>query len=171
MTNRHRACTLLSTVGNVVVLHSSAVTGLKKRWQCSIKYFIANLALTDLTTLLTIFDFLVSFLRTRVGGEVSCKLQNFVVEAPYTWPSSILIVSFERRKAVAVPFGTRTSLSRSMYRRSCAVWIASLSISLAHPKICTNIAFGDLPQWRQLLYCSIHGAWTFIFPLTYMIYA
>lgn len=50
------------------------------------------------------------------------------------------IVSFERRKAVAVPFGTRTS--RSMYRRSCAVWIASLSISLAHPKICTNIAFG-----------------------------
>ena len=71
---------LLSVLGNFIVL--SVCYRSIKRKVGSLKWFIANLAVADLTfVFLSILD-LVSYLsRTWVGGQISCKLQSFFIEA------------------------------------------------------------------------------------------
>lgn len=145
------------------------------------KWFIANLAVADLTfTVLTILD-LISFLWTWVGGQASCKLQSFFIEACYTTSiMTLALISFERRKAVVSPFSARMSASDVTYRKLVAVWVVSLVIGSpllyayevetdkSGGLVCTNTTFGNLG--RQIYY-SIHAVFIFIVPLMYMIYA
>ena len=120
------------------------------------------------------------FLWTWLGGRISCKLQSFLIEACNT--SSIItlvIISFERRKAVMTPLRVRIS-SNKEYRKIFAIWMASLAIGspllyayevkqdASGSLICNNASFGDL---GKQVYYSIHAICTFIVPLTYMIYA
>ena len=170
---------LLSTVGNLIVL-SGCYSTLKRR-PSSIKWFIANLAFADLTfTVLSLLD-LTAFLWTWIGGEVSCKLQSFLIEVCCN--SSILtlvFISFKRRKAVVAPFRARASVSDGNFGKLVVVWILSLvagspllyAYQLENDHditlICTNTKFGDVG--RQVYY-SIHAACIFIVPLAYMIYA
>ena len=170
---------LLSIVGNVVVL-CSCYKVLKRR-QSSSKWFIANLAFADLTfTALTTFNS-INFLWTWLGGNASCKLQGFLIEACYTASiMTLVVISSERRKAVVTPFRSRTEASDGDYKKLVLIWIASLltgspllyayevQMGTNSSLICSNASFGDL---RRQMYYSIHAVFIFIIPLTYMICA
>lgn len=170
---------LLSVVGNVIVLCHCHWT--IKRRQSSLKWFIANLAVSDLTfTVLSLLDF-TAYLWTWLGGNATCKIQGFLIEACYT--SSIMtlvVISHERRKAVITPLRVRTDASDSEYKKLIAIWFASLVIGspllyaykvekdASGSFLCSNTFFGDL---GKQLYYSIHAICVFIVPLAYMTYA
>ena len=124
------------------------------------------------------FD-LVTFLWTWVGGEISCKLQSFSIEACYsTSILTLVLISFERLKAVVDPLSVRLITRENMLRKLIAVW--SVSAVVASPLLyayqthtddtgtvsCTNSMFGDIA--RQIYY-TIHAFCFFLVPLVYMI--
>ena len=167
----------LSIAGNCFVLSACY-----KRRSSSLKWFIANLATADLTfALLSILD-IVSFLWTWVGGQVTCKIQCFWIEACYTTSiMTLVLISFERIKAVVNPFNARLSDPENAYKKVISLWVVSLvvcspllyayqvlTLDYSGQVICTNRPFGDLG--RQVYY-SIHAICFFMVPLIYMIYA
>lgn len=170
---------LSSIMGNSFVL-SLCCKDFKQR-PSSHKYFIANLAAADLTfTTLTILD-LISFLWQWVGGQMSCKLESFLVEACYTTSiMTLALISYERLKAVVQPFNARLIAPAGVHRKITAVWVISFLVALlllyayrvekdSNGAIaCNNRILGDLG--RQLYY-SIHAVCFFLVPLIYMIYA
>ena len=93
---------------------------------------------------------------------------------------TLVLISFERLRAVVEPFSTRFITPEGAHRKLIALWVSSVII--ASPLLyayqarvdyngmvfCTNIKFGDMG--RQIYY-SIHAVCFFIFPLIYMIYA
>ena len=169
---------LISIAGNSFVLYLCFKL---KRPRCSLKWFIANLAIADLAyTTLSIMD-IISFLWAWIGGQISCKLQSFVIVACYTTSiMTLVVISFERLKAVVKPFNARFIAPVGALRKLIALWAGSLII--ASPLLyayqtqmdttgtlyCTNATFGSLG--RQIYY-SIHAVCFFLFPLIYMIYA
>lgn len=172
---------VLSTVGNSFVLSVCYRAVKRKPSESSLKWFIANLAVADLTfTMLSILD-LISFLWTWVGGQATCKLQSFLIEACYTASvMTLVVISFERLKAVVEPFSRRISAPEGIYRKLMALWV--VSVVAASPLLyayqaqkdsrgvvlCTNAKFRDLG--RQIYY-SIHAVAFFLVPLIYIIYA
>lgn len=170
---------ILSTLGNSFVLFICYKT--IKRRPSSLKWFIANLAVADLTfALLSTFD-LISYVWTWVGGQLSCKLQSFSIETCYTVSmTTLVLISFERLKAVVEPFSVRLSTRETVYKKLISSWV--LSVVAASPLlyayqshadnsgavICTNNTLGDLG--RQIYY-GIHAVCFFVVPLIYMIYA
>ena len=154
----------------------------KRSGSSSLRWFIANLAIADLTfALLSILD-IISFLWTWVGGQVTCKIQCFWIEACYTTSiMTLVLISFQRIRAVLHPFNARLSDAEGAKRKVVALWLGSLvvcspllyayqvvTLDLSSQIICTNRPFGDLG--RQIYY-SIHAVCFFIVPLVYMIYA
>ena len=168
---------MLSIVGNSFVLW--LCYKLKRQRESSLTCCIANLAIADVAfTVLSMFD-LVTFLWTWVGGEISCKLQSFSIEACYsTSIMTLVLISFERLKAVVDPLSVRLITRENMLRKLIAVW--SVSAVVASPLLyayqtqtddtgtvsCTNIMFGDIA--RQIYY-TIHAFYFFLVPLVYMI--
>nr|XP_058962306.1 growth hormone secretagogue receptor type 1-like [Pocillopora verrucosa] len=168
---------LSSIVGNSFVLW--LCYKLKRQRESSLTCCIANLAIADVAfTVLSIFD-LVTFLWTWVGGEISCKLQRFSIEACYsTSILTLVLISFERLKAVVDPLSVRLITKENMLRKLIAVW--SVSAVVASPLLyayqtqtddtgtvfCTNSMFGDIA--RQIYY-TIHAFCFFLVPLVYMI--
>ena len=154
----------------------------KRRGSSSRRWYIANLAIADLTfALLSILD-IISFLWTWVGGQVTCKIQSFWIEACYTTSiMTLVLISFQRIKAVLHPFNARLSDAEGVKKKVVALWLGSLvvcspllyayqveTLDFNGQTICTNRPFGDLG--RQIYY-SIHAVCFFIVPLMYMIYA
>ena len=168
---------LSSFVGNSFVLW--LCYKLKRQRESSLTCCIANLAIADVAfTVLSIFD-LVTFLWTWVGGEISCKLQSFSIEACYsTSILTLVLISFERLKAVVDPLSVRLITKENMLRKLIAVW--SVSAVVASPLLyayqtqtddtgtvsCTNSMFGDIA--RQIYY-TIHAFCFFLVPLVYML--
>ena len=168
---------LSSIVGNSFVLW--LCYKLRRQRESSLTCCIANLAIADVTfTVLTIFV-LILFLWTWVGGEIFCKLVSFVIEACYsTSILTLVLISFERLKAVVDPLSVRLITKENMLRKLIAVW--SVSAVVASPLLyayqtqtddtgtvsCTNSMFGDIA--RQIYY-TIHAFCFFLVPLVYMI--
>ena len=168
---------ILSIGGNCFVLSLCY-----KRQASSLKWFIANLAIADLTfAVLSILD-IISFLWTWVGGQMSCKLQCFLIEACYTTSiMTLVVISYERIKAVVDPFNARLSNPERACKKAIVLWAVSLVVvspllyayqirpdDPGGKIICTNKLFGDLG--RQIYY-SIHTVCFFVVPLIYMLYA
>ncbi len=118
---------------------------------------------------------------TWIGGQISCKLQSCVIEACYTTSiMTLVLISFERLKAVVEPFNARFTAPASALRKLMALWAVSLIIAspllyayqtqkdTSGTVFCTNTTFGD--SGRQIYY-SIHAVCFFLLPLIYMIYA
>ena len=154
----------------------------KRRGSSSLRWYIANLAIADLTfALLSILD-MISFLWTWVGGQLTCKVQSFWIEACYTTSiMTLVLISFQRIKAVLHPFNARLSDAEGLKKKVAALWLGSVvvcspllyayqvvTLDYSGQIICTNRPFGDLG--RQIYY-SIHTVCFFIVPLMYMIYA
>lgn len=167
----------LSITGNCFVLSVCY-----RRRASSLKWFIANLAIADLMfALLSILD-IISFLWTWLGGQVSCKMQGFLIVACYTTSiMTLLAISYERSKAVVDPFNARLSDPAHASKKVISLWVISLVVGSpllfayrttndesSDKVICTNQSFGDL---KRQIYYSIHTVCFFIVPLIYMIYA
>ena len=168
---------LSSIVGNSFVLW--LCYKLKRQRESSLTCCIANLAIADVAfTALSIFDSIV-FLWTWLGGEITCKLQSFFIEVCYsTSILTLVLISFERLKAVVDPLSVRLITKENMLRKLIAVW--SVSAVVASPLLyayqtqtddtgtvsCTNIMFGDIA--RQIYY-TIHAFYFFLVPLVYTI--
>ena len=168
---------LSSIVGNSFVLW--LCYKLKRQRESSLTCCIANLAIADVAfTALSIFDSIV-FLWTWLGGEITCKLQSFFIEVCYsTSIMTLVLISFERLKAVVDPLSVRLITKKNMLRKLIAVW--SVSAVVASPLLyayqtqtddtgtvsCTNNMFGDIA--RQIYY-TIHAFCFFLVPLVYMI--
>ena len=107
---------LSSIVGNSFVLW--LCYKLKRQRESSLTCCIANFAIADVTfTVLTIFD-LILFVWTWVGGEIFCKLLSFVIEACYsTSILTLVLISFERLKAVVDPFRVRLITRENILRK------------------------------------------------------
>ena len=90
---------IMSTIGNAWVI-VTCYKNLKQR-HFTLMWLVANLAAADLLfTLLTILN-VISFFWRWVGGDSSCKLQGFFVEATYTTSITTLgVITFQRLKAV-----------------------------------------------------------------------
>ena len=114
-----------SIMGNCFVLSLCY----KRRGSSSLRWFIANLAIADLTfALLSILD-IISFLWTWVGGQVTCKIQCFWIEACYTTSiMTLVLISFQRIKAVLYPFNARLSDAEGAKRKVVALWLGSLVV-------------------------------------------
>ena len=167
----------LSITGNCLVLLICY-----RRRASSLNWFIGNLAVADLTfALLSILD-AISFFWHWVGGQVSCKIQSFLISACYTTSiMTLVVISYERVKAVVHPFNVRLVDSVYALKKVVSLWLVSLAIGSpllhayaivtdeeSHIAVCSNKSFGDLE--RQIYY-GIHGVCFFVIPLIYMLYA
>ena len=172
---------IFSVVGNTWVIRNSYRTIRKKNYH-PFTWLVVNLACADLMFIfLTIFNTIGVFWKW-VGGDNTCKLQGFLVEAAYTTSiSTLVVISYQRLKAVADPFyfnARNKSMSQRKYVRLALIWI--LCFAVCSPLIfiyrveirdkgnivCVNTSWGN--KGRQIYY-SLHGAFFFVLPLLYMI--
>ena len=169
---------ILSIVGNTWVLVTCYKT--LKRRHFPFMWLLATLASADLSfTLLTVFNF-VGFFQRWVGGNSTCKLQGFLLEASYT--ASIIslgIISYQRRKALTDPFNARArSWPHREYTKLVIIWVLSLAVCSPLLRIyyvrtnrngevvCVTKAREDtIPK----IYYSLHTAFFFVIPLLYII--
>ena len=174
----YSAVFIMSTVGNTWVI-VTCYKNLKKR-HFPFMSLVANLAAADLLfTLLTILDS-ISFLWRWVGGDSSCKLQGFFLEATYTSSITTLgLITFQRLKAVTDPFNARmNSWARKQHVKLAIIWFLCLAVCspLLHiyrletqengAIVCVNTTWGN--TGRQIYY-TLHAAFFFVVPLVFMI--
>ena len=169
---------ILSTAGNTWVLVTCYKT--LKRRHFPFMWLLATLASADLSfTLLTVFTS-VGYIHQWVGGNSTCKLQGFLLESSYTASIiTLVIISYQRRKALSDPFNARTSIwPLREYTKLVLIWGLSLVICspLLHiyyvrtsrngEVVCLTIARKDtIPK----IYYSLHTTFFFAIPLLYII--
>ena len=97
---------IISLVGNTWVIITAYT--ILKRTHSPVMWFLANLPSADLLfTFLTVFD-VITFHWRWVGGNGTCKLVGFLVEATYTVSITTLVVlSYQRLKVVVDPLNAR----------------------------------------------------------------
>ena len=169
---------IMSTVGNAWVI-VTCYKNLKQR-HFPLMWLVANLAAADLLfTLLTILN-VISFFWRWVGGDSSCKLQGFFVEAAYTTSITTLgLITFQRFKAITDPFDARmNSWARKQHFKLALIWCLCLAVCspllhMYHVEttensaiVCANTTWGNT---GQQIYYSLHAAFFFVIPLFYMI--
>ncbi|XP_078356969.1 galanin receptor 2b-like [Oculina patagonica] len=170
---------ILSTIGNTWVLATCYKT-LKRRY-FPFMWLLANLATADLSfTFLTVFNS-VGFLWQWVGGNSTCKLQGFLLEASYTTSIiTLVIVSHQRLRALTDPFNARIrSWQNREYIKLVVIW--GLSLFVCSPLVyiyrvkteedgdvvCLTTTRGNIVL--QIFY-SLHTTFFFVIPLLYMIF-
>ena len=170
---------ILSTFGNIWVLITCYKT-LTRRY-FPFMWLLANLATADLSfTFLSVFNSIGFFWRW-FGGNSTCKLQGFLLEASYTTSIvTLVIVSHQRLKALTDPLNARIrSRPNREFVRLVKIWGLSLAVCsplvhIYHVKtdkksdvVCATSNWGSIvPQ----IYYSLHTAFFFAIPLMYMIF-
>ena len=88
---------ILSTLGNTRAMLTCLKT-LRQRYS-PFRCLVANLASADLLfTLLTLLN-AISYFWCWVGGDVTCKVQEFLIEATYTTSiTTLAVISYQRLK-------------------------------------------------------------------------
>ena len=169
---------ILSTVGNTCVLLTCYKT--LKRRHSLFMWLLVNLATADLLfTLLSVFN-MIGYLWCWVGGNNTCKLQGFFVEASHTTSIMTLVtISYQRLKATTDPFSTKEGHGFNReYLKPVIIWGWSLLVCTPLLQIygvktvdgnvaCITTRDGfTVPQ----IYYSLHTALLFAVPLFYMIF-
>ena len=170
---------IMSVVGNVWVIVTCYKTIRRRHYP--LMWLVANLASADLTfTFLTILN-LISFFWHWIGGDYTCKLQGFVIEATYTASiTTLVVISYQRLKAIIDPLHARIGgWLRREYLKLVIIWVMCLAVCspLVHiyrvetqgngVLVCVNSTWGDIG--RQIYY-SLHATLFFIVPLLYLIF-
>ena len=170
---------IMSVVGNVWVTVICYKT-IRRRYY-PLMWLVANLASADLLfTFLTILN-VISFFWHWIGGDYTCKLHGFLVEATYTASiTTLVMISYQRLKAITDPLHARIEdWLRREYLKLLIIWVMCLAACspLVHiyrvetlengDLVCINFRWGDIG--RQIYY-SLHGTLFFIAPLLYMIF-
>ena len=169
---------LLSTVGNSWVLVTCYKT--LKRRHSPFMWLLATLASADLSfTVLTVFT-TVGYFQQWVGGNSTCKLQGFLLEASYTASIiTLVIISYQRRQALTDPFSSRTrSWPHREYTKLVVIWGLSLAVCspLLHIYYVRTNENGELvcvtkgrKDIEPKIYYSLHATFFFAIPLLYII--
>ena len=170
---------IISVAGNTWVIITAYT--ILKRTHSPMMWFLANLASADLLfTFLTVFD-VITFHWRWVGGNGTCKLVAFLVEATYTVSITTLVVlSYQRLKAVVDPLNARIgSCPRKEFLKIVTIWAIGLAVCspLAHiyrvetqdngKLACANTKWGNI---GQKIFYTLHAILFFIVPLLYMIF-
>ena len=168
-----------STVGNVWFMITCYKT-LKQRY-FPFMWLVANLASADLLfTLLSLLN-AISFLWRWVGGDITCKVQGFLIETTYTTSITTLVtISYVRLKAITDPFNARIrKWPNRDYSRPVMIWALCLAVcspllyiyrvetSEEGTEVCANTTCGE--TGRQIYY-GLHSVFFFTIPLFYMIF-
>ena len=142
---------------------------------------VANLVSADLLfTLLTILN-AINYLWRWVGGNITCKVQGFLIEATYTTSiTTLAVISYQRLKAITDPFNSRTRAWPSRdYYKPFIIWGLCLVVCLPLLHMyrvetyengdvhCSNTTWGT--TGRQIYY-SLHAVFFFAIPFLYMIF-
>ena len=169
---------LMSIVGNVWVITTCYKS--LKRQHFPLMWLVANLAFADLLfTFLTILNVIDIFWRW-LGGDGTCRLHGFLVEATYTTSiTTLVVITFQRLKAVTDPFNARMNTwTRKGYVKLAIVWFLCLLVCSplvdiyrlerrGNVHVCVNTTWGDIG--RQVYY-SLHATFFFVLPFLYMIF-
>ena len=174
----YSAVSILSIVGNIWVIKTCYMT-LKRRY-FPVMWLLANLASADLLFIFLTFFNIISFFWRWVGGDVTCKLHGFLVEATYTVSiTTLAVITYQRLKAITDPFNSRVgSWPRREFLKIILIWFLCLAVCtpLVHiyrveiqsgDVVCVNTTWGN--DGRQIYY-SLHATLFFIAPLAYMIF-
>jgi len=171
---------ILSTVGNTWVLVTCYKT--LKRRHFPFIWLLATLASADLSfTFLTVFNS-VGYFHQWVGGNSTCKLQGFLLEASYTASIiTLVIISYQRRKALTDPFDARTRIwPLREYKKLVLIWGLSLAVCspLLHiyyvrtnrnsEVVCVTLKASGKDTTPKIYY-SLHTTFFFAIPLLYII--
>ena len=128
---------ITSLVGNLwIIVVTFYATIKQRRTHNHFTWLVANLAFADLVfTFLTIFN-TISFHWRWPGGDSTCKFHGFLVEATYTTSiSTLVVISYQRRKAVIHPFKAKFSCwARMKYMKLAIIW--GLCFSVCSPLFC-----------------------------------
>ena len=169
---------ILSTVGNTWVLVTCYKTLIRRH--SPFMWLLATLASADLSfTVLTVFT-TVGYFQQWVGGNSTCKLQGFLLEASYTASIiTLVIISYQRRRALTDPFSARTrSWPHREYTKLVVIWGLSLAVCspLLHIYYVRTNKNGELvcvtKGWQDIepkIYYSLHATFFFAIPLLYII--
>lgn len=171
---------ILSTIGNIwVIVHCWKTL---KRRKVSLMWFVLNLASADLLfTFLTFFNAL-AFLWRWIGGNITCKIQGFLVETAYTVSiTNLVMISHQRSTSITDPLNARArNASNKDYRKIFILWVVGLAICSpllflyqveldeTGQAVCGNTGWGY--TGKQIFYI-LHAIFLFVFPLCYMIYS
>lgn len=131
-------------------------------------------------TLLTLLN-AISYLWRWVGGDITCKVQGFLIEATYTTSiTTLAVISYQRLNAITDPFNSRTKAWSSRdYYKPFIIWGLCLVVCLPLLHMyrvetyengevhCSNATWGT--TGRQIYY-SLHAVFFFAIPLLYMIF-
>ena len=141
-------------------------------------WLLANLAFADLLfTFLTILNFVAAFWHW-VGGNSACRLHGFLVEATYTSITTLVLITFQRLKAVTDTFNARVQgWPRKEYIKLAIAWFVCLVVcspllhiyrleTRGNAIVCVNTTWGDIG--RQVYY-TLHATFFFVLPFLYMI--
>ena len=171
---------VVSIVGNIWVL-ATCYKNFKRNHDFPLMWLVTNLASADLLfTFLSLFN-AVSFQWRWVGGDATCKLQGFLIEASYTTSiTTLMTISYQRLKAITDPFSARVGAwPNREYGKIAIIWVSCLAICspLAHiyrvetnadgRTVCANTTWGT--TGRQIYY-SLHAIFFFVLLLLYMIF-
>ena len=119
---------IISLVGNTWVIITAYT--ILKRTHSPVMWFLANLASADLLfTFLTVFD-VITFHWRWVGGNGTCKLVGFLVEATNTVSITTLVVlSYQRLKVVVDLLNARIgSWPRKKFLKIVTIWAIGLAV-------------------------------------------
>ena len=170
---------LLSSLGNSWVI-KTCYKSLKGRHQFPLMWLVANLAFADLLfTFLTVLN-VIDVSWHWVGGNITCRLHGFLVEATYTTSiTTLVLITFQRLRAVTDPLNARiNSLSSKEQVKLSIVWFLCLAVCSplvdiyrlerrGNVHVCVNTTWGDIG--RQVYY-SLHATFFFVLPFLYMIF-
>ena len=163
---------IISLVGNTWVIITAYT--ILKRTHSPVMWFLANLASALLFTFLTVFD-VITFHWRWVGGNGTCKLVGFLVEATYTVSiTTLALLSHQRLKAVVDTLNARIgSWPRKEFLKIVTIWAIGLAVWSPSARIhtgklvCANTKWGNI---GQKIFYTLHSSLFFIAPLLYMIF-
>ena len=170
---------ILSTLGNTWVMLTCFKT-LKQRYS-PFKCLVANLAFADLLFTFLTLQNAISYLWRWFGGDITCKVQGFLIETTYTTSiTTLVVISYQRLKAITDPFNSRSRAWQSTdYYKPFIIWglCSAVCLPLLHiyrvetydngDLVCSNATWGT--TGRQIYY-SLHAMFFFVIPLLYMIF-
>jgi len=168
---------VMSSVGNTWVIIKCYKS--LKRQRVPLMWLVGNLAFADLLfTSLTVLN-VIDFFWRWVGGNGTCRLHGFLVEATYTTSiTTLVLITFQRHKAVTDPFNARVQgWARKEYIKLAIAWFVCLVVcsplvdiyrleTRGNAIVCVNTTWGDIG--RQVYY-TLHATFFFVLPFLYMI--
>ena len=171
---------ILSTIGNIWVMVHCWKT--LKRSKVSLMWFVLNLASADLLFTFLTFSNALAFLWRWIGGNITCKIQGFLVETAYTVSiTNLVMISHQRLTSITDPLNARArNVSNKDYRKIFILWAVGLAICSpllflyqfeldeTGQAVCGNAGWGY--TGKQIFYI-LHAIFLFVFPLCYMIYS